>query len=152
MNLLQIKQKMFELAISDRCLAECCGVGVHYLRQCCNGSKPMTQKLEQKINGVFRNLEIKKAKEQRLATELPILAKEVVEDKVDSKSFPEPQIKEWNQESYERRRGRILGIKRARELVKEVITDEAFIRQELVQILYKLDDELDEVIRQLLEV
>lgn len=66
MNLLQIKQKMIDLGISDSYLADCCGVKKYYLKQSIAGSRPMTGKLLQKIEGVFHNLEIKKAAEQRV--------------------------------------------------------------------------------------
>lgn len=63
MNLLQIKQKMIDLGVSDTYMSQCCGVGLTYFRQCVSGSKAMTDKLEQKIEGVFHTLEIRKAKE-----------------------------------------------------------------------------------------
>ena len=69
MNLLQMKQKMIDLGISESYLADCCGVGKYYISDCLKGtskSHPMTKKLEQKIMGVFRNLEIRKAKEVRI--------------------------------------------------------------------------------------
>ena len=69
MNLLQMKQKMIDLGISESYLAECCGVSTVYLKACLStGDKmhPMTKKLEQKIEGVFHNLEIRKAKEKRI--------------------------------------------------------------------------------------
>lgn len=58
MNLLQIAQKMEELAIGKKYLADCCGVTDHYLGQCLKGSKPMTKALERKIEGIFKSIEI----------------------------------------------------------------------------------------------
>lgn len=58
MNLLQIAQKMEELAIGNKYLADCCGVTDHYMAQCLKGSKPMTKALERKIEGVFKSIEI----------------------------------------------------------------------------------------------
>ena len=59
MNLLQIKQKMFELGVSDKYMADACGVGVYYLKGIFNGCRPMTKKLNQKIEHVFNTLMIK---------------------------------------------------------------------------------------------
>lgn len=58
MNLLQIAQKMKELAVGKKYLADCCGVTEHYLAQCLKGSKVMTKALERKIEGVFKSIEI----------------------------------------------------------------------------------------------
>ena len=62
-----MNQKMIDLGISSSYLAECCGVGKYYLNECLNGSKShkMTGKLKQKIEGVFRSIEISKHKQER---------------------------------------------------------------------------------------
>lgn len=56
MNTLQMKQKMFELGVSDKYMADACGVGIAYFRCVFNGSRPMTGKLKQKIEHVFHSI------------------------------------------------------------------------------------------------
>lgn len=58
MDLQQIKEKMNELAIGNKYMAECCGVTDHYLGQCLCGSKKMTRALEKKIKGVIKSIQI----------------------------------------------------------------------------------------------
>lgn len=65
MDIEEIKTKMNEEAIGRRYLADCCGVSYPYLCSSLNGNFKMTDKLKQKIEGVFRNLEIRKIKESR---------------------------------------------------------------------------------------
>lgn len=70
MNREQIKQKMIELGVSDAYMAQCCGVGKYYFASCLSGVRPMTDKLKQKIDGVFKNLLIKpKSAEQKPSPE-----------------------------------------------------------------------------------
>lgn len=58
MDLQTIKEKMNELAIGNKYMAECCGVTDHYLGQCLCGSKKMTRALEKKILGVIKSIQI----------------------------------------------------------------------------------------------
>lgn len=225
MNLLQIKQKMEELAISERYMADACGVSELYFRQVFNLSKPVTNALMKKIEGVINTYQIGKAvaikkktimldgqlkdlynKKKQLGCSWKVVAantaskynpdylqsvvtgkypltekikKEILEafDKIENgekeelvkdeklnndvpvtfvtknyevnvEDLPEsveviPMFKKKEQDSKELIRGRILGIKKARMAVKEVISDEAFTRRELIDILFKLDNELD---------
>lgn len=76
MNIEQIKQKMEQEAIGRRYMADCCGVSYGYLINVLNGYYPMTDKLKQKIEGVFRNLEIRDVKEARQ----PVHTEEVVKN------------------------------------------------------------------------
>lgn len=57
MNLLQIKQKMLEKAVSESYMADACGVSKLYLHNAVEGKIPMTNKLLQKIENVFKTLE-----------------------------------------------------------------------------------------------
>lgn len=57
MNLLQIKQKMLEKAVSESYMADACGVSKVYLHNAVEGIIPMTNKLLQKIENVFKTLE-----------------------------------------------------------------------------------------------
>lgn len=57
MNLLQIKQKMLEKAVSESYMADACGVSKLYLHQAVVGNISMTNKLLQKIENVFKTLE-----------------------------------------------------------------------------------------------
>ena len=61
MNLLQLKQKMVELAISERYMAGACGVSEHYLKQIFAMSKPSNKTFEKKVEGVIKTYEIGKA-------------------------------------------------------------------------------------------
>lgn len=94
MNLLQIRQKMFELAISDAAMADLCGVSVAYLKNSLSAgckSAQITKKLQQKIEGVFHTLEVKAAKEKR-AQEKETLVKEQPCPKIEAtKEIPAPQ-------------------------------------------------------------
>ena len=237
MNLLQIKQKMEELAISERYMAEACGVSEMYFKQIFNLTRPITNALMKKIEGVINTYQIGKAiatkKNEVKAKELNEKVKELKEkreslkiswkelaentekgynwesiwqvltgkrnmsekfekqirdafDKIERKrneelvedvkqeeqnnssvtfttkngeinveDLPEPvevvpMFKKKAQDSKELIRGRILGIKKARMAVKEVISDEAFARRELIDVLFKLDNELDLLIDSIL--
>ena len=219
MNLLQIKQRMEELAISERYMADACGVSEVYFKQIFNLTRPITNSLMKKIEGVINTYQIGKAiatkknevkakelnekvkepKEKRES--LKISWKELAEntekgynwesiwqvltgrrnmsercekqirdafDKIERKrngelvedvKQEEPReefkveklpelvsvkvIEKKDEDSKELIRGRILGIKKARMAVKEVISDEALIRRDLIDVLFKLDNELD---------
>lgn len=157
MNLLQIKQKMVELGISDSYMSDACGVGIHYFKQCTMGSKPMTKVLEQKIMGVFKTLEIAKNKEKR--------DKEEFEKSVGSisVSFPEPKYMAMRQSDFEEEKdkeevllseflkGQINGLNRARQIVRSNISDQALVHREAIDILLSLDDELESVVNTVLE-
>ena len=69
MTLEEIKTKMNEETVGRRYMADCCGVSYSYLCNVLSGHFKMTKKLQQKIEGVFRNLEIRKAKEARQPVE-----------------------------------------------------------------------------------
>lgn len=156
MNLLQIKQKMFELGVSDSYMSDACGVGIHYFKQCTMGSKPMTKVLEQKIKGVLKSLEISKNKEQR--------EKEEFEKALDDVTMPEPQMlvvekpkdvmedKEKEEAlPLEFLKGQINGLNRARRIVRSNISDQALVHREAIDILLSLDDELEAVVNSVLE-
>ena len=85
MNLLEIKQRMKELAISDRYMAQACGVSEHYFNQVFALSKPMTVALTKKIEGVINTYQIGKAvatkKKEVKAKELSEKAKELYNKK-----------------------------------------------------------------------
>lgn len=74
MNLLQIKQKMLEKAVSESYMADACGVSKLYLHNAVEGIIPMTNKLLQKIENVFKTLDagklsadnVKKVQEAKL--------------------------------------------------------------------------------------
>ena len=57
-NIKQIKKEMEQYAIGTKYLADCCGVTEIYLKQCLNKSKPLTQALNKKIDGVLHTLKI----------------------------------------------------------------------------------------------
>ena len=219
MNLLQIKQKMEELAISERYMAEACGVSEMYFKQIFNLTRPITNALMKKIEGVINTYQIGKAiatkKNEVKAKELNEKVKELKEkreslkiswkelaentekgynwesiwqvltgkrnmsekfekqirdafDKIemkrsekfiddDNKEEPKEEFKveklpelvsvkvieKKDEDSKELIRGRIIGIKKARMVVKEVISNEALVRKELIDVLFKLDNELD---------
>lgn len=157
MNLLQIKQKMFELGVSDSYMSDACGVGIHYFKQCTMGSKKMTKVLEQKIKGVLKSLEISKNKEQR--------DKEEFEKNIGSitVSFPEPKnmamlpsdiVKEIEKQEDVTPvflRGQINGLNRARQIVRSNISDQALVHRGAIDILLSLDDELEVVVNRVLE-
>lgn len=69
MNLNLIKNKMEQFGVSCGYMADCCGVGERYLKQCLSGSKPMTKVLLKKVKGVIKTLNInpksQKFKEQQ---------------------------------------------------------------------------------------
>ena len=69
MTLEEIKTKMSIEAVGRRYMADCCGVSYSYLCNVLRGYYKMTKKLQQKIEGVFRNLEIRKVKEARQPVE-----------------------------------------------------------------------------------
>ena len=157
MNLLQIKQKMVELGISDSYMSDACGVGIHYFKQCTMGSKPMTKVLEQKIMGVFKTLEIAKNKEQR--------EKEEFEKSVGSisVSFQEPKYMAMQQSDFEEEKekeevlppeflkGQINGLNRARRIVRSIVSDQSFVHKEVIDILLNLDNELESVVENALQ-
>ena len=58
MNLNLIKNEIEQFGVSYGYMAECCGVGETYLKQCLNGSKPMTKALLKKVKGVIKTLNI----------------------------------------------------------------------------------------------
>ncbi len=64
MNLLQIKQKMQEKSISESYMADCCGVCKAYLHNAVTGTIPLTKKLHDKIEHVFKNIEIGESKKE----------------------------------------------------------------------------------------
>jgi len=78
MNLLQIKQKMLEKAVSESYMADACGVSKLYLHQAVEGKIPMTNKLLQKIEHVFKTREAgklasenaKKVNEEKLSDDV----------------------------------------------------------------------------------
>lgn len=78
MNLLQIKQKMLEKAVSESYMADACGVSKVYLHNAVDGKIPMTNKLLQKIENVFKTLDagklasdnVKKVNEQKLSDDV----------------------------------------------------------------------------------
>lgn len=157
MNLLQIKQRMLELAIGDKYMADCCGVGERYLKQCLMGSKPMTKVLEQKIKGVFKTLEIKKHKEEMEKEQLDKDMEYIFDiHKVDetTNNIQEPPLAKLPEhlQTKDYLRGRISGLKRACEICRSKITDEALIRGETVSILLGLDDELQSICEDVLKV
>jgi hypothetical protein len=55
---------MKEHKISESYLADCCGVCKLYLHQSISGTIPLTQKLHDKIDHVFKNIEIEKNKKE----------------------------------------------------------------------------------------
>ena len=69
MTLEEIRKKMSTEAIGRRYMADCCGVSYGYLNSVLSGCSRLTKKLQQKIEGVFRNLEIRKIKESRQPVE-----------------------------------------------------------------------------------
>lgn len=97
MNLLQIKQKMFELGISERYMADACGVGERYLIQCLNGNKshPISNVLQKKIENLFHTLDIRKAKEERVGL------KEVFEPEPSPTMVYGPDVDRRNKEKEE---------------------------------------------------
>lgn len=78
MNLLQIKQKMLEKAVSESYMADACGVSKLYLHNAVEGKIPMTNKLLQKIEHVFKTREAgklasenaKKVNEEKLSEDV----------------------------------------------------------------------------------
>ena len=58
MNLNLIKKEIEQFGVSYGYMAECCGVGETYLKQCLNGSKPMTKALLNKVRGVIKTINI----------------------------------------------------------------------------------------------
>ena len=51
-----------EEVVGRKYMADCCGVSYSYLCNVLSGYYKMTKKLQQKIDGVFRNLESRKTK------------------------------------------------------------------------------------------
>ena len=49
---------MEQFGVSCGYMADCCGVGERYLKQCLSGSKPMTKVLLKKVKGVIKTLNI----------------------------------------------------------------------------------------------
>lgn len=91
MNLQTIKEKMEELAIGNKYMAECCGVTEHYLSQCLTGSKKMTRALEKKIMGVIKSIQI---------TPKSSFTSEVVKE--NKPSYPSlEELAEWYKQPHE---------------------------------------------------
>lgn len=88
MNLNLIKNKMEQFGVSYGYMAECCGVGEVYLKQCLSGSKPMTKVLLKKVKGVIKTLNINpKSQKFKEEQERKVMLKENGFDKK-----PEPTI------------------------------------------------------------
>lgn len=83
MTLEEIRKKMSTEAIGRRYMADCCGVSYGYLNSVLSGCSRLTKKLQQKIEGVFRNLEIRKIKESRQ----PVETFEITENTIRPKKF-----------------------------------------------------------------
>lgn len=140
MNLLQMKQKMIDLGISSSYLAECCGVGKYYLNECMDGSKShkMTGKLKQKIEGVFRSIEISKHKQERESQH------EQQKEPKPTETFA-PALKK----SLEYERGVLHGIKFAMSAVIEALNT-GTQADSVVSLLIALDSEKDKVIAEII--
>ena len=139
MNLLQMKQKMIDLGISSSYLAECCGVGKYYLNECMSGSgsHKMTGKLKQKIEGVFRSIEISKHKQER-------------ESKIEQQKEPKPTETfapaPSNNMDYEK--GMLKGIKIARKAIVDAINSGAN-PDSVITIMFALSNETDRIVAKL---
>ena len=163
MNLLQMKQKMIDLAVSDRYMAECCGVGERYLKQCLAMSKPMTKVLARKIEGVFHNIEVKKAKVKRLAEkeESMVVTTPLYNDMrgitftdgldLDKINKDDAIEKAPDNEDRSFYKGQINGLNRARQIVRSNISNQALVHRAAIDILLSLDDELESVVEKVLE-
>ena len=144
MNTLQMKQKMLELGVSDTYMAECCGVGVQYFRQIFAGTKPMTNKLKQKVEGVFKTLLIKPKSAEEQPKEQPKMV--AVTDKsgtVELKNLEEErQKKEREVEFY---RGQLSGLFLTLEIVGNETRDKQKVySQDFVNMLCEINRHIRE--------
>lgn len=119
MNLLQIKQKMFELGVSDKYMADACGVGVYYLKGIFNGCRPMTNKLQQKIEHVFNTLMIKpKSAEEQTEPPKPKYS-------IDETGKLVNIEKEKVEQEIEFYRGRVVGLFHSLDIIREQVKVQA---------------------------
>lgn len=152
MNALQIKQKMLELCVSDTYMAQCCGVGINYFRCVLNGSRTMTNKLQQKIECAFKNLLIKpKSADQHQKEEPTTKPKWVVTEDGKLKDVEEEKRK-LKIEYY---RGRVEGFFATLGVMESIVAEEdrtysqgfvemfCGIQQKLCKSVFELLDILD---------
>lgn len=115
MNLLQIKQKMFELGVSDKYMADACGVGVYYLKGIFSGCRPMTKKLNQKIEHVFNTLMIKpKSAEEQTEPPKP---KYVVDETGKLVNIEKEKV----EQEIEFYRGKVCGLFHSLDIIREQV-------------------------------
>ena len=103
MTLEEIKTKMNEEAVGRRYMADCCGVSYAYLCSVLSGHFKMTKKLQQKIDGVFRNLEIRKAKEARQ----PVETFEITENTMRPKIKTLEEMADWYKQDHSQEYARL---------------------------------------------
>lgn len=97
MTLEEIKTKMNEEAVGRRYMADCCGVSYAYLCSVLSGHFKMTKKLQQKIEGVFRNLGIREVKEARQ----PVETFEITENTMRPKKYPTlEEMADWYKQDH----------------------------------------------------
>jgi len=104
MNIEEIKTKMNEEAVGRRYMADCCGVSYAYLCSVLSGHFKMTKKLQQKIEGVFRNLGIREVKESRQ----PVETFEITENTMRPKKFKTlEEMADWYKQDHSQGHARL---------------------------------------------
>lgn len=156
----KIKKRKEELGVSWREIAKNTEKGYRWesLWQVITGRRNLTDKCEKQVMDAFDKIEKKRngvVVEEKPEQENKGCFAEVrylPESSLSEQKIVMPMFKKKELDSKDLIRGRIIGIKKARTLVKEVVSNETFVRKEFFDILLKLDNELDELVDSILEV